>query len=329
MPYPRVTVLIPAYNAARTIERALASVWRQNYPAMEVIVVDDCSTDDTGLQVEKMTGGNLSLIRLDRNRGVSGALNVGIRQARNDYIAFLDADDEWLADKLIKQLPVIEAHPDMTLIACGGESVDPAGRTFDTFGLELPPHSPREFWRALLVKTYFSRSSVIARRARLLEVGGFDEALMVSEDQDMWIKLATSGETGFLPEVLVRIYNMPDSLGARYGEREAEFTLPMIRNHLSHLASRLSKRETRQILGQRYAATGRNIYGLGSHARGAALLIRGALLGNRPLENLAYLVSASSPMRRLKRHLRRRNCSRQENVSAYDRQETDRKWPSG
>ena len=171
MPYPRVTVLIPAYNAARTIERALASVWRQNYPAMEVFVVDDCSTDDTGLQVEKMTGGNLSLIRLDRNRGVSGALNVGIRQARNDYIAFLDADDEWLADKLIKQLPVIEAHPDMTLIACGGESVDPAGRTFDTFGLELPPHSPREFWRALLVKTYFSRSSVIARRARLLEVG--------------------------------------------------------------------------------------------------------------------------------------------------------------
>jgi glycosyltransferase involved in cell wall biosynthesis len=129
MPYPRVTVLIPAYNAARTIERALASVWRQNCPAMEVIVIDDCSTDDTGLHVEKMTGGNLSLIRLDRNRGVSGALNVGIRQARNDYIAFLDADDEWLADKLTKQLPIIEAHPDMTLIACGGESVDPAGRT--------------------------------------------------------------------------------------------------------------------------------------------------------------------------------------------------------
>src|SRR6202008_231653 len=109
MPYPRVTALIPAYNAARTIERAMASVWRQNYPAMEVIVVDDWSTDDTGLQGEKMTAGNLSLIRLDRNRGVSGALNVGIRQARNDYIAFLDADDEWLADKLIKQLPVIEA----------------------------------------------------------------------------------------------------------------------------------------------------------------------------------------------------------------------------
>jgi glycosyltransferase involved in cell wall biosynthesis len=305
MPYPPVTVLIPAYNAARTIERALASVWRQDYPAMEVIVVDDCSTDNTGIRVEGMARRNLRLIRLEKNRGVSGALNAGIRQARNGYIAFLDADDEWLADKLIKQLPIIEAHPDMTLIACGGESVDAAGRTLHTFGMRPPPFSAREFWRALLVKTYFSRSTVVARRTKLLEVGGFNEALMVAEDQDMWIKLASNGETGLIPEVLVRIYDMPDSLGARYGEREAEFTLPMIRNHLENLASRLSKRETRNILGHRYAAIGRNFYGLGYHARGAALVTRGALLGDRPLQNLLYLVFASSPMIRLKGHLRK------------------------
>jgi len=295
MPYPPVTVLIPAYNAARTIERALVSVWRQDYPEMEVIVVDDCSTDDTCIHVEGMARRNLRLVRLDKNRGVSGALNAGIRQARNGYIAFLDADDEWLADK----------HPDMTLIACGGESVDAAGRTLHTFGLRPPPYSPREFWRALLVKTYFSRSTVVARRTKLLEVGGFDEALMVAEDQDMWIKLASNGETGLMPEVLVRIYDMPDSLATRYGEREAEFTLPMIRNHLRHLAFRLSKRETRHILGHRYAALGRNIYGRGFYGRGAALVSRGALLGNRPLQNLVYLVSASPPMIHLKRHLRR------------------------
>ncbi len=307
MPYPPITVLIPAYNAVRTIERALASVWRQNYPEMEVIVVDDDSTDDTGTHVQKMACGNLRLIRLEKNCGVSGALNAGIQQARTDYIAFLDADDEWLENKLIKQLPIIEARPDMTLIACGGEAVDPAGRVFDTFGLEPPPYSPREFWRALLVKTYFSRTTVVARRTKLLEVGGFDETLRISEDQDMWIKLASNGETGFVPEVLVRIHDMPDSLGARYGERETEFTLPMIRYHLSHLAPRLSKRETRQILGRRYAATGRNIYALGRLGRGAALVIRAVLLGNRPLENLGYLISAAPPVISLKRHLRRQS----------------------
>jgi glycosyltransferase involved in cell wall biosynthesis len=321
MPYPPVTVLVAAYNAAGTIERALTSVWRQNYPEMEVIVVDDASTDDTDRRVQEMARGNLRMIRLEKNLGVSGALNAGIRLARSDYIAFLDADDEWLADKLINQLPIIEARPEMTLIACGGERVDPAGRTSDTFGLELPTHSPREFWRALLVQTYFSRSTVVARRTNLLEVGGFDEALMVSEDQDMWIKLASSGETGFVPGVLVRIYDMPDSLGARYWEREAEFTLPMIRNNLRRLASRLSKREMRQIVGHRYAATGRNIYALGGHGRGAALVIRGMLLGHRPLENLGYLISAAPTMIRLKRRFRRGSRANERNIDRMPRTE--------
>lgn len=137
---------------------------------------------------------------------------------------------------------------------------------------------------------------------------------MVSEDQDMWIKLASSGETGFVPEVLVRIYDLPDSLGARYWEREAEFTLPMIRNNLTRLASRLSKREMRQIVGHRYAATGRNIYALGRHGRGAALVIRGMLLGHRPLQNLGYLISAAPPMIRLKRHFRRGSRANEGNV---------------
>jgi glycosyltransferase involved in cell wall biosynthesis len=303
MPYPPVTVLIPAYNAARTIERALSSVWRQNYPDMEVIVVDDASNDDTVIRVQKIGRANLRLIRLEKNRGVSGALNAGIRQARTDYIAFLDADDEWLELKLIKQLPIIEARPEMTLIACGGEGVDPAGRVFDTFGLKLPPYSPREFWRVLLAKSYFSRATVVARRSALLEAGGFDETLMVSEDQDMWIKLASIGETGFVTEVLVRIYQMSGSLGERYMAHEDEFGLPMIRNNLARLSQRLSKQDIRQILGQRYAAMGRDIYIEGRPGRGAALVIRGMLLGNRPLENLGYLISAAPPMIRLKQRL--------------------------
>ena len=303
MTFPPVTVVIPAYNAARTVERALASVWRQNYPELEVIVIDDGSTDDTYLCVGTCHNPNLRLIRLDKNRGECGAMNVGIQEARGDYIAFLDADDEWLNNKLSKQIPVIDSHPEMSFISCGGEAIAPDGSVIATFGLDRPSCSSGDFWRALRAKSQVAKPSVVARRAKLLELGGFDEALKISGDQDMWIKLALSGEVGFIAEVLIRVHITADSLMMRYGGREDEFGLPMILNHLSKLGARLSKREMRQILGERYARTGRNIYYRGRPARGAALIIHAMLLGNRPLENLGYLVSAAPPMILLKRSL--------------------------
>jgi hypothetical protein len=111
-----------------------------------------------------------------------------------------------------------------------------------------------------LLKSHVAKPTVVARRTKLLEVGGFDEAFKISGDQDMWIKLALNGDVGFTAEVLIRVHNTSDSLMKRYGGREDEFGMPMIRDHLSRLGSRLSKREMRQILGERYARTGRNIY---------------------------------------------------------------------
>src|SRR5436305_2698746 len=300
MPYPPITVLIPAFNASRTIERALASVWCQNYPELEVVVVDDGSSDDTGLRVERIGKNNLRLIRSEENRGECGAMNIGIREARTDYIAFLDADDEWLDGKLLRQLPIIESHPEMSFISCGGEAVDQGGVVFATFGLEPPSYSPNQFWRGLLVRSHIAKPSVVARRAKLLEVGGFDDTLKISGDQDMWIKLALNGDVGFIPEVLIRIHSTPDSLMNRYGSREDEFGLPMIRKHLSQLGSRLSQRQIRQILAERYARIARNIYYRGRPTRGAALVLHAMLLGNSPLENLSYLISAAPPVIRMK-----------------------------
>jgi glycosyltransferase involved in cell wall biosynthesis len=306
MPYPPVTVLIPAYNAARTIERALASVWRQNYPEIEIIVVDDGSNDDTAIRVQNIASANLRLIRLDHNRGECGAMNAGLEAPRTDYIAFLDADDEWLDNKLLTQLPIIESQPEMSFISCGAEFANSEGRVFRTFGLEAPGYPPREFWRGLLVKSYIAKPTVVARRSKVLEVGGFDESFKISGDQDLWIKLALNGEVGFVTKVLVRVHDTSDSLMKRFGNREDEFGLQMIRNHLSQLGSRLSKREIRQILGQRYAATGRNIYYQGRLRRGAALVIRAVLLGNQPFQNLIYLISAAPAMIRLKQRFRAR-----------------------
>src|SRR5579883_1623450 len=139
MALPPVTVLIPAYNAAATIERALASVLRQNYPDFEIVVVDDGSRDDTAAVVERLAIPNLRLVRLPQNRGECGAMNAGIAEAKSEFVAFLDADDEWIEGKLLKQLPILASRPDMSFISCGGQFVDPQGQVVLTFGLEAPP----------------------------------------------------------------------------------------------------------------------------------------------------------------------------------------------
>src|SRR5262249_10328128 len=102
---------------------------------------------------------------------------------------------------------------------------------------------------------------------------------------------------------LVRVHDTPNSLMKRHGTSEDEVLLPMIRDHLSRLAPKLSHREMRRILGERYAATGRNLYPC-RPGRGAVLVARGLLLGNQPLRNLSYLILAAPPVIRFKEYLR-------------------------
>lgn len=301
MQAPKITALIPAYNAAHTIGRALDSVWRQNRTDLEVVLVNDASTDDTLQTVRRIAGDRVTIIDLPKNLGECGAMNAGIARARGEYIAFLDADDEWCAGKFEKQLPLIEGREEVVFVSGGGEVVLPDGTVEAPFGLEMPEHQGRDFWKGLLRRSIVAKPTVIARRSALLAVGGFTEALRVSGDQDMWIRLALIGEVAFVPERLMRIWVNAQSLTRRYARREAEFGLPMIVRHVRSQSHRLSRRELHSILGERYTRLGRNLYGGGYYRHGLALVVRGMMLGDEPLKNGAYLLSASPPARWLKR----------------------------
>src|SRR6185437_8810787 len=162
-------------NAAPTIDRALNAVWRQNYAPIEVIVVDDGSTDDTAAVVERHVERGARLIRLPRNVGECGAMNAGIKAASGDYLAFLDADDEWLDGKLRKQMAMLAAHPAMTFVTSAFHYVNDEGRTVQRSGTDHLPPELKEFWRELLAASYVAKPCVIARTASLRAVGGFDE----------------------------------------------------------------------------------------------------------------------------------------------------------
>jgi len=301
---PLVSVVIPTYNASGTILRALESVWRQDYEPMEVIVVDDASTDETRNKVESRAGGAVQLIMLDRNAGASAARNIGIEAARGEYVAFLDADDEWLLGKIRKQVDLIESDPKIYLVTCDQITVIDGIRTVYTDSVFEPMVCGAEAWRALLAYSFIDTSCVMARRKALLEVGGFDDRLVVAEDQDLWIKLALRGEVGCLYEVLMLSHNTPGSLMKSHPRGAKEFLLPMIERHIKEQKDRLSNREIREILGRRYASVGKNLYVRGYSRDGFALVLQAMLNGYRPLENLGYLVVASPPVRVLKRWLR-------------------------
>ena len=184
-----VSVIIPAYNASRTIVRALESVLGQEYEPLEVLIVDDASTDGTGEIVRRFTDRRVRLIKLDTNRGAAGARNVGIHAAQGEYIAFLDADDIWLPSKLSCQTRVMEQDEQITLVTSDSLWLSHSGELLRRDHERDAPASGPEAWKMLLAYTFITTPTVLARRRDLVDLGGFSGDLPVGEDQDLWIRL--------------------------------------------------------------------------------------------------------------------------------------------
>lgn len=299
---PLVSVIIPCFNAAGTIERALASVRRQTYPSFEIIAVDDCSTDETLAILRREEARGVRVIARERNGGAPAARNNGIAAAQGPFLAFLDADDEWHPDYLQRQIAGIAQREEMAMIGCRAEVVRLDGSRVLVNADRTPPCG-REAWRVMLRESFYVPSVVVARTETVRRIGGFDETLRSSEeDQDFAIRMALAGEIGFTDQVLTTMYAQPGSLSNRHAARVHETVLPMILSHCRALRDRLTRQELRQILGARYAHTGRGVYP--EHPLiGARLLLRASILGREPLTNFWYLITASRWGHRVKRHV--------------------------
>lgn len=214
MNLPTVSVIIPGYNYGRFLGEAIDSVLAQTQPAFEIIVVDDGSTDETP-EVARRYGDRIRYHRRE-NGGVSRARNTGVQEARGEFIAFLDADDRWLPDKLARQTAVFAANPDAGLAHTGSRVFNQEdGATLCEFEPE-----PALDVHALIRCCSITASSVMIPRAVFDKVGPFDDALVGTEDWDMWLRIAAAYRVVACPGILVEYRSHGNSLS---GHAERQF----------------------------------------------------------------------------------------------------------
>lgn len=206
----KVSVIIPSYNRARTLGRALDSVFAQTHKNLEVIVVDDGSTDGTDGLVK-----NYDVIyHKTKNRGVSAARNAGFSLSRGEWIALLDSDDEWLPHKIETQLEFARKNPGLSLVH-GEEIWVRNGRRVNP----MKKHQKSGGWifEKCLPLCLISPSAAFIKRHLWHEMGGFDEEFIVCEDYDLWLKVTSLYEVGFVEDPLIIKYGgHDDQLSARY-----------------------------------------------------------------------------------------------------------------
>jgi glycosyltransferase involved in cell wall biosynthesis len=198
---PLVSVIIPAYNCARLIDETLRSVYKQTYTNWEIILIDDGSTDDT----KAVLAPHMNRIRyyFQRNQGTAAARNAGLQMARGELFAFLDNDDIWLPEKLDLQVRAIQTWRDCGLVFTDGKTFDESGvlrdslisRHLDGWIHEHATIDPliAKGWlsQEFFLKNHISSaSSVLVQKACIEAVGGFDERIAVTDDYDLWLRIA-------------------------------------------------------------------------------------------------------------------------------------------
>jgi len=205
-----VSVVIPTHNREKLVSRAVDSALNQTYRQIEVIVVSDGSTDNTDLimaEYEKKFP-NFRYISYKPGKGGNYARNTGVKAANGEYVAFLDDDDEWLADKIEKQTGVFNSDPEIGIVCTAYTSV------YDDSGKEkvFVPHAPYDSSVEILKNNQIGSTTTVCVRHELIDkVGMFDEDLCAKQDWDLWIRLCQITKVGVVKTPCVIYHNATEN----------------------------------------------------------------------------------------------------------------------
>jgi glycosyltransferase involved in cell wall biosynthesis len=209
----QVSVIVPTYNRARKVTRAIESVLRQSFRDFEIVVVDDGSTDGTNEALAAIDG-KINSIFHETNQGVSAARNTGIQTSQAPLISLLDSDDYWYPEKLDCQVAFFNDHPEA--VACQTKEI------WIRNGIRVNPQKKHlkpsgDIFEQSLKRCLVSPSAVMIKRSLIEEIGLFDESLPACEDYDLWLRLACRHPVELIDrDLVVKEGGHPDQLSARY-----------------------------------------------------------------------------------------------------------------
>jgi glycosyltransferase involved in cell wall biosynthesis len=207
---PLVSVVVITYNTAEYVAHAIESVLEQTWKNLELIVVDDGSTDETPQVVGRFADHRLKYVRQE-NQGPNAARNRGIRESRGEFVAFLDSDDWWLPDKICRQVSVAVANSKAGLVYSLAVSVDVSGKENARTESIVTGRVVDQLLLGQCIAG--SASSAMVRRKTIDTVGTFDASLHYAEDWEYWIRIAAEFDVACVPEYDVYLLNRPGSRG--------------------------------------------------------------------------------------------------------------------
>lgn len=186
---PLVSIIVPTYNGSKWVAETINSLLSQSWQNIQLVIVDDCSTDDTVATIEAIDDPRIVLVSTDTNSGIGPARNRALREATGKYVAFCDHDDLWLPEKLSRQIRFLEDNPDLGMAYSDVYYMLDEERTEQTLFEERPPKRGAVF-DVLLESNFIPNMTTVARRDCIQDIGDFTSDNMLSEDLDYWLRFA-------------------------------------------------------------------------------------------------------------------------------------------
>lgn len=233
---PLISVIIPTYNREKLIERAVRSVLNQSYSNLEVIVVDDGSTDRTEAIVKGIPDERVHFYKLPQNGGAGHARNEGVKLSDGEIIAFHDSDDEWRPEKLQRQMDYWQEHPEFSMVYCTFLTHREDGTQTEMPYKDMEGKLEGDVFYSLMIRNSIGTPTMLLRKDCFMERGGFDRSLKCLEDWEFALRFSESYLIGYLDEVQVDVYKTEGSVSSEVGGF-FEARCRMITNYHKELAT--------------------------------------------------------------------------------------------